>query len=71
MEESMTVCVAVIAHSKDVVLGMSDRMLTAGDVQFQASTSKIWPVTNSIVMMAAGDIGTQNEIHTELTMAEP
>jgi hypothetical protein len=61
----MTVCVAVIAADA-AVLGMSDRMLTAGDVQFQPSSSKIWPVTSSIVMMAAGDIGTQNEIHADI-----
>jgi hypothetical protein len=50
----------------DTVMGMSDRMLTAGDVQFQPPSSKIWALTNSITMMAAGDIGTQSEIHTEV-----
>jgi hypothetical protein len=62
---AMTVCVAVIA-ADNIVMGMSDRMLTAGDVQFQPSSSKIWPLTNSVTMMAAGDIGTQNEVHTDL-----
>lgn len=58
----MTVCVAAIcAHT--MVMGMSDRMLTAGDLQFQPSSSKIWRLTNSIVMMSAGDIGLQSEIY--------
>src|ERR1700733_1115505 len=61
----MTVCVAVIA-ADTVVIGMSDRMLTAGDVQFQPSSSKILQGSHSIVMMAAGDIGTQTEIHTDI-----
>lgn len=61
----MTVCVAVISVDS-AVLGMSDRMLTAGDVQFQPSSSKIWQLTNSITMMVAGDIGTQTEIHADV-----
>jgi hypothetical protein len=61
----VTVCVAVIAWG-NVVMGMSDRMLTAGDVQFQPSSSKIWQITNSIAMMAAGDIGTQTEVFMEV-----
>jgi len=46
---------------------MSDRMLTAGDIQFQPSSSKIWVITRSIVMMAAGDVGLQSEIYTEVS----
>jgi hypothetical protein len=61
----MTVCVAVICGG-NMVCGMSDRMLTAGDVQFQPSSSKIWVITRSIVMMSAGDIGLQTEIYTEV-----
>jgi hypothetical protein len=44
-------------------------MLTAGDVQFQPSSSKIWQLTNSICMMSAGDIGLQTEIFTQMQKA--
>lgn len=59
----MTVCIAVIC-GPNAILGMSDRMLTAGDVQFQPSTSKVWPITSSIVMMSSGDVGLQTEIYS-------
>ena len=58
----MTVCIAAICDNS-VVVGMSDRMLTWGDIQFQPSTSKIWVLTNSIVMMSAGDVGLQTDIY--------
>jgi hypothetical protein len=61
----MTVCIAAIADSS-MIGGMSDRMLTAGDVQFQPSASKIWRLTNSIAMMVSGDIGTQSEIYADV-----
>jgi hypothetical protein len=61
----VTVCVAVIC-ANSMVMGMSDRMLTAGDVQFQPSTSKIWNLTTSIVMMSSGDVGTQSDIYTDV-----
>ena len=61
----VTVCIAAICDTS-MLLGMSDRMLTAGDIQFQPPSSKIWEITKSIVMMAAGDVGLQTEIWTQV-----
>ena len=51
----------------NTILGASDRMVTAGDVQFQPPQPKIWQLTTSIVAMIAGDIPLQTEILIELT----
>jgi hypothetical protein len=56
----MTVCIAAIAGKS--VIGASDRLVTAGDVQFQPKTPKIKALTNSIVAMTAGDAWLQSEI---------
>lgn len=61
----MTVCIAVIAGK--AVIGASDRLVTAGDVQFQPKTSKIKALTNSIVAMTAGDAWLQSEIMDGVT----
>lgn len=61
----MTVCVAAICDSK-TILGASDRMLTAGNVQFQPPSSKIYPITASIAIMVAGDMSLQAEIVSDL-----
>jgi len=60
----MTVCIAAIAGK--AVIGASDRLVTAGDVQFQPKTPKIKALTNSIVAMTAGDAWLQSEILTEV-----
>lgn len=57
----MTVCVAALCDL-NVVIGASDRMLTAGDVEFEPETSKIYSITNSSVVMIAGDASLQVEI---------
>lgn len=55
----MTVCVAAISQSSTgtglMITGASDRMLTAGDIEFEPEQSKIQPLTNSIALMLAGD----------------
>lgn len=56
----MTVCVATIGGGQ--IFGASDRMLTAGDVQFSPPSEKTFPLTTSIVAMVAGDMA----IHAEL-----
>jgi len=56
----VTVCIAAIAGK--AVIGASDRLVTAGDVQFQPKTAKIKALTNSIVAMTAGDAWLQSEI---------
>jgi hypothetical protein len=62
---TLTVCVAAICGG-DMICGMTDRMLTAGDIQFQPSSAKIWPFTRSIVMLSSGDVGLQTEIYSRL-----
>jgi hypothetical protein len=57
----LTVCVASLCDW-NIVLGASDRMLTAGDVEFEPITAKIYNVTNSSVVMIAGESSLQVEI---------
>ncbi len=57
----VTVCVAAICEGHGVI-GASDRMLTAGDVQFEPQQPKIIFLSNSITAMVAGDSSMQAEI---------
>ncbi len=65
-EIPVTVCVAVICENNTTILGASDRMLTAGNVQFQPPTSKTYQLTTSIVAMVAGEMTIQAEILADL-----
>lgn len=56
----MTVCIAAIAGKS--VIGASDRLVTAGDVQFEPKRPKIKALTNSVVVMTAGDAWLQAEV---------
>lgn len=65
---ALTCCIAAIANGGHV-FGAADRMLTSGDIEFEPKgfesndyNQKIVPVTSSIVIMAAGDMGLQSEI---------
>lgn len=62
---TVTVCVAAICNT-GAVLGASDRMLTAGDVEFEPSQSKVRVLTSSIAVMVAGDSSLQSEILQEV-----
>jgi len=57
----VTVCVAAMCAG-NILLGASDRMLTAGDVEFEPESPKIYNPTNSIVVMVAGESSLQMEI---------
>lgn len=57
----MTICIGTMCDNQ-FVLGASDRMLTAGDVQFQPQQTKIVRLTTSIALMTAGDSAVQGEI---------
>lgn len=61
----MTVCIAAICQP-GMVLGASDRMLTAGDIQFEPDREKIFALTTSIVAMTAGDASLQDELMAKL-----
>lgn len=57
----MTICVAAICN-RHTIFAAADRMLTAGDIQFEPSQSKTHVITNSIVALAASDSAMQAEI---------
>jgi 20S proteasome alpha/beta subunit len=61
----MTICVACI-YNNNAILGASDRMLTATDIQFEPPTRKIRQITNSIALMIAGDTNLHTEIFNRL-----
>lgn len=62
----VTVCIAAICENDKIVVGASDRMLTAGDIQFEPQQSKLFPITTSIVAMIAGDAAMQAEVLQEV-----
>ena len=57
----MTVCIAAITE-RNSVIGVSDRMLTAGDIEFEPQQMKVWPLSRSIYALIAGDATLQAEI---------
>lgn len=61
---SMTVCIAV--RSEGMIILLSDRMITSGDIEFEPPTSKIIALTTSIGMMYSGDSSLFAEIAQEL-----
>lgn len=58
---SVTVCV-VAACNNNTLIGASDRMLTAADVEFEPQQTKVVGISNSIAVMIAGDTSLQTEI---------
>jgi hypothetical protein len=58
--DPVTVCIA--ARSFSSVFLVSDRMITAGDIQFEPPVEKIIFLTSSIAVMASGD----SAFHTEV-----
>jgi hypothetical protein len=58
----MTVCIAAKC-ADGIIFGISDRMLTSGDIQFEPrATNKVLILTSSIVAMTAGDAAFNAEI---------
>jgi len=60
----VTVCIA--ARSQGGLVLASDRMLTAGDIQFEPPTSKMTLLTSSIALMASGDSSFHVEVMTNV-----
>ena len=58
---SVTVCIAAMCDG-NTIIGASDRMLTAGDIEFEPQQTKTISITSSIVCMIAGDSAMQMEI---------
>src|SRR4051794_18031389 len=61
---SVTVCIA--SRSYGAVFGISDRMITSGDIQFEPPARKIHFLTSSIAIMASGDLAFHTEILDEV-----
>jgi len=63
----MTVCIAAKC-AEGIIFGISDRMVTAGDIQFEPPATKIFPLTTSIVAMTSDeDAALHAEILQDLT----
>ena len=60
----MTVCIAAICERPDrpTIIGVSDRMLTAGDIEFERPAPKYGGFGQSIIAMIAGDASIQDEV---------
>jgi ATP-dependent protease HslVU (ClpYQ) peptidase subunit len=61
----VTVCIAIRSHS--TVFLISDRMITAGDIQFEPPAGKIIFLTASIAVMGAGDSAFHHEIMKDVS----
>ena len=54
----MTVCIAAMCQyqNKPYIAGGADKLLTSGDIEFQAQQSKVGSLTRSIAVLTAGDV---------------
>lgn len=57
----MTVCVAAISDRSSII-GVTDRMLTAGDVEFEPAQAKMWAFSRAVWGLISGDYNIQSEI---------
>jgi 20S proteasome alpha/beta subunit len=64
----VTVCVAAMAkyEGNSVIVAASDRMVTAGDIEWEQDQRKIHGLTSAISLMVAGDLHVQTDILHEL-----
>jgi 20S proteasome alpha/beta subunit len=62
----MTVCIAGICSfaNGSLIVGASDRMMTATDIQFEPEQVKLYPLTKHIAALIAGDAASQISICT-------
>lgn len=63
-DKGVTVCIAALCNDDGykMIFGAADRMISTQDIEFEPPTPKIFPLTNSIVIMTAGDSALQAEI---------
>lgn len=66
INQNMTICIAAISEN-NVLIGASDRMLTAGDMQYEPERPKILPLTKAIYLMTAGDISIHSRLYTSVS----
>lgn len=60
-KSKLTVCIAAINNG--MIFGSADRMVTAGDIEFESSSPKILPLTTAIVALTAGDQNIQMQVY--------
>lgn len=60
----VTVCIAAICQFRDAptIVGATDHMITAGDIEFEPPKSKIFPLTELTIALLAGDASDQESI---------
>ena len=61
----MTVCIAAICRTSEnqyIIIGASDRKVTAGDIQFEPPIQKIYHFSSHIIALTAGDALAQKEV---------
>jgi hypothetical protein len=63
----VTVCVGALAE-KHTLIGASDRMLTAGDSEFEPDQLKMWVFSPAILALIAGDATLQSEIFKRVSI---
>ena len=57
---NVTVCIATINNG--IIIGASDRMITAGDIEFEPPVAKILTLTTAIAVLTAGDQSIQMQV---------
>jgi hypothetical protein len=57
----VTVCIAAMCEHNRII-GVSDRMITSDDIEFEPPQSKMWRLTPSIFVLTAGDTTLHAEI---------
>ena len=67
----MTVCAAAIcmAGTQQMLLGISDRMLTSGDIEFETGQTKVFGFSPNIFAQFAGDSDAHFAVATETHLA--
>jgi len=60
----VTVCIAAI-FGNNAIIGLSDRMITTEDIEFQPPQSKILRISNAIAFMTAGDSNIQTQLYSK------
>ena len=69
----MTVAIAAICHLEErpLIIATEDRMMTAGDIEFEQPQSKMWRLNADTIALMYGDMAAQTEIAggTELAVA--
>lgn len=75
----MTVCIAAICQGVGstfenpyrLIIGATDRKLTAGDIQFEPPMRKVWQFLPKCVALVAGDVFAQTEICQNILQHRP